>query len=344
MSGAVAWIGNVVQAAKEAEALGYDSIWMQDRSLTQTRDNYRNHLVCGSVEDIDPNGDPNFFEPLTSMAALSVLTSSIRIGTAVLQLPLYNPILLAKQAANIDALSAGRLNLGVGIGTGISFARQGFDNLHFPFHERGKIFDEYLTAILQLWRSDSPSSFKGKYIQFSNLELFPKPSSLKLFLGSGVAEKGLRRVVEFGNGVILPYRNPAESKASVLRIRNAMQKRGKEPGQIEIAQTIYTSVGRESAEARALLYPTIAARAKGFVGKGMSTDDQTAPSKHVLSADDFFDMSLVGTPQEIVKQVETFQEAGIDHLIMVLIFRGTKVSSLIDTLKTFAREIIPSFH
>ena len=244
LSGALASIQNVRSAALEAERLGYDSVWMQDRSLTQSRENFLNHLVCGSVEDIDPNKDPDFFEPLTTLAALATLTNRIRLGTSVLQLPLYNPILLAKQAANIDLLSQGRFDLGVGIGSAISYARSGFEKLHFPFQRRGAIFDEYAKALKQLWYSSGPSSFDGKYVRFTDLELFPKPKGLRLFVGSGVRERGLRRVFDFGDGVIFPYQNPAKCKESVSKIRAGLRTRGRGSGEIEIGQTVYCAIGR----------------------------------------------------------------------------------------------------
>lgn len=343
LSGALASIPNVVQGAEAAESLGYDSVWVQDRSLTQTRENYLNHLVCGSVEDIDRLGDPNFLEPLTMLAALAVKTRSIRLGTSVLQLPVYDPLVLAKQAASIDALSGGRLNMGVGIGTGITYARRGFENIHIPFSKRGAIFDEYASAIRILLSSKSPSSFDGKYVQFSNLELFPKPVSLKLLVGSGVAPKGLRRIVEYGDGVIIPYRTPPESLVTTSTIREALQRSGRNENGFVMAQTVYACIGKTTEDARALLAPTIALRARGFAGKSMSTDVHAGASKRGVSDKDFFEMSLVGTRRDIIDQIERYHEAGVDELVMVLVFRGKNVDALLDTSKTFANEVMHSF-
>ncbi|MGH2640022.1 MAG: LLM class flavin-dependent oxidoreductase [Rhabdochlamydiaceae bacterium] len=343
MSGALARIDNVIRASQAAESLGYDSVWVYDMSLTQTRDNYRNNLVCGSWEDIDPDGDPNFVEPFTTMSAIAAVTSTIEIGSAVIQLPLYNPIVVARQAANIDVLSRGRLRLGVGIGSRINFFREGYDRLHFPFRKRGYIFDEYLRAIRQLWESKSPSSFAGKYIQFSDLELYPKPISPKIFIGSGVADKGLRRVMEFGDGVIFPYRSPQEIKANVQKIKEAALKRGSDPSKIEIAQTVFTSMGRTSEEARAQLTATIEVHAKGFGSKAMSTDELSRHEGRTVTTDHLMQMSLVGTAKEIVKGIETFREAGLQHPILAMIFRGKDSTALIDNLKPFAKDIMPSF-
>jgi alkanesulfonate monooxygenase SsuD/methylene tetrahydromethanopterin reductase-like flavin-dependent oxidoreductase (luciferase family) len=343
MSGALANVKTVVEASKAAEELGYNSVWVYDMSLTQTRDNYRNNLVCGSWEDIDPEGNPDFIEPFTTMAAIAGATNSIGIGSAVIQLPMYNPLVVAKQATNIDILSRGRMTLGVGIGSRINFFRAGYDHIHFPFRKRGEIFNEYLRAIRQLWSSSAPSSFSGKYVQFSDLELFPKPISGKIWIGSGVADKGLGRVVEFGDGVIFPYRSPREIKANIVKIREEAPKHGRNLEQIEIAQTIFTCIGKTSEEARALLTPTITVHAKGFGGKAMSTDELAQHLGHSVSIQNLMDMSLVGTTGEIIRGIEEFSEAGLQHAILAMIFRGKDLASFVSNMRVFAKEVLPSF-
>ena len=343
MSGAIASIQNVISASKAAESLGYDSVWTYDMSLTHTRENYRNNLVCGSWEDIDPKGNPNFVEPFTAMAAIAAVTESILVGSAVIQLPLYNPLVVARQAANIDVMSGGRLRLGVGIGSRINFFRHGYDRLHFPFKKRGYIFNEYLRAIRQLWDANEPTSFSGKYIQFSDLELYPKPISKKILIGSGVAEKGLQRVLDFGDGVIFPYRSPSEIRENVEKIRNAAQAQGKDYRKIEIAQTVFACLGSTREEAEARLSPTIEEHAKGFGGKAMSTDELSRHHGHTVGVDKLMQMSLVGTRNDVVKKMEEFREAGLEHPVLAMIFRGKDANAFIENMKTFAKEVIPSF-
>lgn len=343
MSGALARIEEVFKATKAAELLGYDSVWTYDMSLTHTRENYRNNLVCGSWEDIDPDANPEFVEPFTTMAALAAVTSKIEIGSAVIQLPLYNPLVVARQAANIDVLSHGRLRLGVGIGSRINFFREGYDRIHFPFPKRGYIFDEYLRAMRQLWNSKGSSSFKGKYVQFTDLELYPKPIGVKILIGSGVAEKGLRRVLEFGDGVIFPYRSPHEVSENVQKIRKEAPKYGRKASDITIAQTVFTSIGQTTDQARTQLERTIEEHAKGFGSKAMSTDELSRHEGHVVTTDHLMQMSLVGTPSDIIKGLEAFKEAGLQHPILAMIFRGSDASSFIENMKVFANEVIPSF-
>lgn len=341
MSGALASVDNVVKASVEAEALGFDSVWGYDFALTQTRDNYLHNILYGSWDDVSPADDPNIVEPFTAMSAIASVTKSIEIGTAVLELPLYNPILVARQAASIDILSKGRLRLGVGIGSRINFLRKGYDHLHYPFTKRGYVFNEYLRAIKQLWESKSPTSFAGKYIQFTDLELYPKPISPKILIGSGVAEKGLERLMEFGDGVILPYRPAREIKANVQKIRDECTKRGRGP--VEIAQTVFTCLGRTDEEAESFLAPTIELHARGFGGKAMSTDQLSRHEGHSVTTEELMEMSFVGNRESVVKKIESFKEAGLEHPILAMVFKGKDFSSYVNNLKVFAKEVLPSF-
>lgn len=316
---------------------------MGDFSHTHTRENHRYNTACGSSEDIEYDSDPNFIEPFTTMAALAAKTRSISIGSCAIQLPLYNPITFAKQAAALDLLSGGRMMLGVGIGSAIKFFRAGYDHINFPFRKRGDIFNEYMTAIEQLWRSKTPSSFEGKYLRFSNLELYPKPKSLKILIGSGVAEKGLERVMKFSDGVILSFRKPSETRTNVDLIRDEARKHARQLGEFEIAQTIFACIGKTRDEAKKVLTPTIATHAQGFGSRAMSTDEQAHRKKRNVSVDDLLEMSFVGTADDIIKQIATYEDAGLKHAIMFLTFRGKDMSKLIETMKIFASEVIPSF-
>ena len=205
------------------------------------------------------------------------------------------------------------------------------------------MFDEYVRVVRQLWSSKSPSSFAGKYIQFSDLELFPRPVSAKLLIGSGVREKGLRRVMDYGDGVIFPYRTPEEIRVNVNKMKEESARRGRDYDNLEIVQTIFTCIGRTAEELRSLLIPTIRAHAEGFGGKAMSTDEHSAHSDRVVTDDDLMDMSLVGTPDDLIKGIELREDAGLRHAIMALIFRGKDISAFVDTLKVFSKEVMPSF-
>ena len=172
---------NIVQAARKAEELGFDSIWTTD------------HVVIN--EPYLETFGPVFYDPLLTLAYVSSLTSRVKLGTTVLILPYRNPIVVAKMLSTLDQLSSGRLIFGVGAG----WAELEFNVLNVPFAERGERSDEYLRIIRTLWTEPDPS-FHGKFFTFSNLAFEPKPAQahLPIWIG-GLTRRAARRAAEHGD-------------------------------------------------------------------------------------------------------------------------------------------------
>src|SRR6202795_3796521 len=104
--------------------------------------------------------------PLPPLAWVAGQTRRVQLGTTVCVLPYRHPILVARLAANIDTLSGGRFIFGVGVGNPNS--RLGAEAMGVPFHRRGAMADEYLTAIKALWTQDS-ASFQGTFVSFTDV-------------------------------------------------------------------------------------------------------------------------------------------------------------------------------
>ena len=139
----------------------------------------------------------DWIDPLIGLSFAAAATSTIRIATGVLLLPEHNPVLVAKQAATLDALSGGRLTLGVGVG----WSREEFDALGVPFERRGARTKEYLEAIRTLWRDDV-ASFDGEFVHFDAVRVNPKPvrdRRIPIVVG-GNSDAALRRVATWGDG------------------------------------------------------------------------------------------------------------------------------------------------
>ncbi len=115
-SGPLASITAMAGNAKEAESLGFDSIWVHDH-LTWTAEIHRTHISSGSDKTLEVKQTPDFFESVTTLSYLACIVPSIRIGIACLVVPTKNPIYAAKQIATLDVLSGGRLDFGVRIGS-----------------------------------------------------------------------------------------------------------------------------------------------------------------------------------------------------------------------------------
>jgi alkanesulfonate monooxygenase SsuD/methylene tetrahydromethanopterin reductase-like flavin-dependent oxidoreductase (luciferase family) len=115
-SGPLATGASMVEVAQEAEALGYDSVWVHDH-LTWSDEIHRTHISSGADHGGGGNPSPDFYEAMTSLAYLAGQVHSVRLGIACVVVPCRNPLLAAKQIATLDVLCQGRLDIGVGIGS-----------------------------------------------------------------------------------------------------------------------------------------------------------------------------------------------------------------------------------
>ena len=134
---------------------------------------------------------------MTTLTYLAALTTRITLATSVIVLPQRDPILLAKQAATLDHLSGGRLTVGVGVG----WVEEEYRFLRADFHGRGRLADEYLQVMKQLWTADKPR-FTGEQIQFDDVLFSPKPArpgGIPIVVG-GASRAALARTARYGDG------------------------------------------------------------------------------------------------------------------------------------------------
>ncbi len=142
--------------ALRAEQLGYDSVWVSD------------HVIVPNAQV--PRIGACIYDPLVTLAVIAGASERVRLGTTVLIVPYRNPVVTAKMISSLDALSGGRVIVGIGAG----WLAEESAMLGAPFEERGPMTDEYLAAMQELWSSPAPS-FSGKYTQFDALQFEPKP-------------------------------------------------------------------------------------------------------------------------------------------------------------------------
>ena len=177
-------VTDLVNLAREAEALGYHSVWVSEHLFNTA-------YVAKRL------GNRPYHEALTVLTAISGATEKIHLGTSVLVLPWHHPVRLAKMIATLDQLSVGRVILGVGVG----ITREEYDALGVSFTERGAIANECLAAMKALWSQELPV-FSGKYYQFSDQLFSPKarnPNGPPIWVG-GNSPAAQRRLVVHGGG------------------------------------------------------------------------------------------------------------------------------------------------
>ena len=222
--------------ARQAEALGYHSLWAADHIVMPT------HLT--SKYPYHPEGkfpiDPaeNFLEPLTVLGYVAACTTTIRLGTGVLIIPYRNPVVTAKTLATLDVLSRGRIILGAGVG----WMTEEFAFLNSPYHERGARTDEYLRAMKALWTEEEPA-FQGRFLQFSDLRCEPKPVQKPhppIWVG-GHSKAALRRTATLADGWYghVFWRNPEALPQEIQTIKQLAEQAGRDPRALTYAAPAY---------------------------------------------------------------------------------------------------------
>jgi probable F420-dependent oxidoreductase len=190
----------IVTAAREAEALGYDSVWSTDHLLVP-----RNEArLYGRL-----------FEALTTLAYLAPLTRHIRLGTSVLVLPLRNPGAVAKQVAALDVFSGGRVLLGVGAG----WLAEEFRYLDSDYGRRGARLDEAIRLLRAIW-TEPTINFAGQFYRVRDAVSEPKPrqpGGPPLWIG-GDSPAALRRAAQLGDAWHPVGPSPDALRAGVARI------------------------------------------------------------------------------------------------------------------------------
>jgi len=141
-----------------------------------------------------------WYEPLIVLAAIASATARVRLATGILIAPLRPAVLLAKQAATLDVLSQGRLDLGVGTG----WQREEYDAEGVDFARRGELLSDTLAACKVLWR-DTPAAIETGTLSFRDVYCEPKPlqpGGVPLWIGGALHARNLHRVVEWGDAWI----------------------------------------------------------------------------------------------------------------------------------------------
>jgi probable F420-dependent oxidoreductase len=193
-SGILASEPGVLRLACEAEAAGADSVWVGDHVCLVEGDSSRYPYATDGIPSF--SNDTDWFEALIVLAAMSSVTSTVRLGIAALVLPQRHPIELAKQAATLDRLSGGRLDLGVGAGWNAGE----MEALGWSFDTRGPRMDEMIEVLRRAW-TGTPGPWSGEHVQVSaGVRTFPTPRAPIPLLVAGVNPTAIRRAARIGDG------------------------------------------------------------------------------------------------------------------------------------------------
>jgi probable F420-dependent oxidoreductase len=218
---------------EEAEARGIARIWVGEHAVQF--DQYDSLYPYAKDGKVPMPADIGLLEPLSTLSFLSHVTSTVRLGTAMLLLPQRNPVYVAKEVSTLDWLSKGRIDLGIGVG----WLEEEFDVLNVPFVKRGKRTDEYLEVLKALWYED-PSSFTGDCYSLPSCSLYPKPvqQPLPIHIG-GESKAAIKRVARFGAGWHTFGRLPEDCVGAIDELNEELEKEGRKRSDVEVTVCPY---------------------------------------------------------------------------------------------------------
>jgi probable F420-dependent oxidoreductase len=262
-----------------------------------------------------PNPSP---EAMAALAWLASRTERVRVGTAILLIPLYPPAVVAKQIADLDRATGGRVTLGVGVGGEYpsEFAACGV-----PVAERGARTDEAIPLLRRLWSAE-PVSHHGRFVEFDAVRIHPAPaqgSDLPIVV-AGRQPVAMRRAARLGDGWMPYLYSPRRYADSVATIRETAATDGRDLAGFEWFAFVFVNVDDDGDRARE--------EAARILGGTYTKGDFAAMIDRVAAA---------GTVEQVTATLQAFVDAGARHLVLTPMVRG-EPRALLDRLFS---EVVP---
>jgi alkanesulfonate monooxygenase SsuD/methylene tetrahydromethanopterin reductase-like flavin-dependent oxidoreductase (luciferase family) len=286
-----------IDAAVEAERLGFDSVWAAD------------HLMHGY--------DGGIMEGWTTLSVIAGKTSRVKLGTIHLAQPFREPAIAAKMAATLDAVSGGRL---------IFFYDCGWQEpevcaygLEWPDEEeRIARMDEGLTLIDALWRADEPVSFDGRYFQTVDALCRPSPAQRPrppVWLGESRSQLWNDTICRHADGWNSTPASPQRLAEKLAGITEACGRIGRDPSTLELSLEIQVLIAPTEDEARATAL-RIAALPPSQRGAPRTELVEALRGPNPPRLADVVDDWLVGTPDDVIAQIQVYRSLGVSHFML----------------------------
>ena len=259
-------------------------------------------------------------EALMSLARLSAATERVKIGTSILLLPLYSPAIVAKQIADLDRATGGRVILGVGVGGEYP---QEFRACGVPVEERGRRTDEAIPLLRRLWSAE-PISHDGRFYPMRDVKVHPAPAQEggPPIVVAGRKDPAMRRAALLGDGWMPYLYSPRRYASSVARIRELAEEGGRDLHLFEWYAFIFVNTQRDGRQARR----------EAAAMMGGTYDQDFGPLVDSVAA--------AGTPGEVLEKVEQFVAAGARHLIFLP--ATTQTAGYDAIVRDLVEEVLPA--
>lgn len=273
---------------------------------------------------------------LMLLTALAMRTTTLRLGTAVIVPPWHNPVLLAEEAATLDLLSKGRLDLGIGKG----YRHSEFKGFQIAPEEAEARFEEAVEVMLRAWTTRERFSHQGRFWHFEDIVVEPPPAQSPhppLWVAAGNPHTIKRAAARGFNLILDQYASPATlgERIAMYKAEREANGLGFNPMQVTVARQLY--VAKDKADTDAALI-----RQAEYTKRTIDVSRMPGgkPGAHVLAYADKTgateENALYGTPDEIARMIEALRDAGVGYVLFT-------IAGGIDQLRRFAREVMPAF-
>ena len=331
VSGAKTGLAMLRKVAGEAEALGFHEVYVNDQitSMQWAQEFFQD---AAKLEEAALGRRLDAFESMTTLGFLAAITEKVQLGVHALVPQKRNPITIAKQIANVDQLSKGRLWLAIGIGS-VETSQYDFErSFHISFEKRGEVADDYIRALKELFGKPR-ASFHGRFFHFEDVLLYPKPvqNPLPLWVAAR-SNRALRRVARFGNGWTLTREFPEFIENGLGVLKKYLSEEGR-PDDVQVCYQADTCIAESDDELRVQ-------SAEGLQ-RVMKQGEATYKREMDASLPAVTRRSFLGRPDHVSSQVERYLQAGANRFKLMFMWKDEE--GLLRQMRLFAKAILPSF-
>ena len=291
--------------------------WSNWKKIVDTVENYGFYGLYRSDHFTNANPpDKDSLELWTSLTHLATITKRIRFGSLVSPVSFRNPVLTARMAAAVDDLSSGRLKLGLGAGwQEREHHNYGFDLLSFK--NRFLRFEEGLSIISNLFRSDDPITTNGKFFQLKDAILLPRPmrkDGPAILIGGNGEKYTFPLVVKFAKEWNAIFLTPEKFREKSAVLDQLLVAKGKEPTEVRRSLMTNLTYGQNQEHLQKKL-------------NGRNPKEMTQRG------------IIVGSSEQVTDQLHEYQQTGLDEIMLQWIDLED-----MDNLIHFSETVLPKFH
>ncbi len=295
-----------------ADKLGYSSVWFAEHHFSE----------YGILTT-----------PPLLLAVAAERTKNIRLGVSIVTLPFKNPIQVAEDYALLDVLSNGRVNLGMGSG----YLPHEFSGFNVDGKDKALRFNDALAVIEKAWTGER-FSHEGDYYQYSDvkLEVIPKQKEVPLWIGA-LSDRGSSFVGKMGYNIMgVPYvasSSIEELGGIIANYKKNYKEAGHDVSKVKVPLALHTFVAetREEAERISKKHVNLYLDTRQY---GRSAQFEDLEAREQL---------LIGSPEDVIARIKKYQEAGCEHIMMLMNFGGIPHEEVMKSLELIAKKVMPAF-